>query len=85
MIQIPLKAEAITGHLNGVSLAGQRWPVMECCLGSSVTFEGIRTSIAKMTISLRFSRGKGCSDSLPPPPPPPSGSAHIEHGLLQMQ
>ena len=40
---------AINGplSLNGVSLAGRRWPNIECCFGSFVIFQGIRTIIAK--------------------------------------
>ena len=34
-------------HLNGVSLADRWWPNIECCFGSFVIFQGIRTSIVK--------------------------------------
>ena len=49
-IQIALKAGPIgppaKRHFNGVSLAGHWLPYIECCLGSFVIFQGIRTSIA---------------------------------------
>ena len=33
-------------HINGVSLACQLWPSIECWLGSFAIFQMIRTSIA---------------------------------------
>ena len=49
--QIPRKAGlhwlASEMPLNGFSLAGQRWPNIECWLGSLVIFQGIQTSIAR--------------------------------------
>ena len=36
-------------HLNSVSLAGRRWPNIECWLSSFVIFQGNQTSIAKKT------------------------------------
>ena len=61
-------------HLNGVSLAGRRWPNIECWRqGSFVIFQGTRTSIAKKHyIFVIFQGGSGP----PAPPPPTSGSAH---------
>ena len=44
-------------HLNGVSLACRWWHNIECWLGGSVIFQGIRTSIAKKTYILLFFRG----------------------------
>ena len=45
-IQIALKA-GHHRHLNGGSLAGRRWPNIECWFGSFVIFQRIRTSMAK--------------------------------------
>ena len=51
--------------LNGFSLAGHRWPNIECWLGSLVIFQGIQTSIArKPYIFVVFQGGSG-----PPVPP----------------
>ena len=59
-------------NLNGVSLACQWWPIIECCGGSFVIFQGIRISLAKKPyIFVIFQGGSG-------PPVPPSGSAHGE-------
>ena len=75
MIQISLymghhrPASKTKRHLNGVSLAGQRWPNMECWPGSFVVFQGIRTSIAKKTYNIVIFQGGG--DALSPPQDPP--------------
>ena len=53
-------------HFNGVSLAGDWWPNIECWLGN-FGFPWIRTSCAKKTIFLWFSSG----GSGPPCPFPP--------------
>ena len=45
-------------HLNGVWLAGRRWPNIVCWLGSFVIFQGIWTSIAKNSYFCDFS-GEG--------------------------
>ena len=44
---------------NVVSLAFQWWPNVECWLGSFVTFQGIRTKIAKKLYILWFFKGGG--------------------------
>ena len=60
-------------HLNGVSLAGQLWPNIECWFGSFVIFQGILTSIVKKPyIFVIFSEGVKTSC-------PQSGSAHENH------
>ena len=56
-------------HLNGVSLAGRRWPNIERWLGSFAIFQGIRTSIAKKAYICDFSGGFG--PLAPPPLDPP--------------
>ena len=60
-------------HLNGVLLAGRRWPNNECWLGSFVIFQGIGTIIAKKTyIFVIFQGGGGGGlDTLSPPLDPP--------------
>ena len=61
-------------HLNGISLAGQCWPSIECCwLGSFAIVQGILTSIAKELYSFNFCDFPGGSR---PPVPHPPGSAH---------
>ena len=52
-------------HLNGVLLAGRKWPKTECWLGSLVIFQGIRTSITKTSYMFVIFRGRG-SGSFPP-------------------
>ena len=68
-------------HLNGVSLAGLRWPNnrpnIECWLGSFVNFQGIWTSIAKKPYI--FVIFQGVQTHCPPPPPPSSGTAHGQY------
>ena len=59
---------SVKRHLNDVSLAGQRWPKIECWIGSFVMFQGIRMNIAKKPYMLVFfSRVRTLA---------PSGSAH---------
>ena len=60
---------SVKRHLNGVSLAGQRWPKIECWLGSFVIFQGIRMNIAKKPYMLVFFSAESG-------PLAPSGSAH---------
>ena len=57
-MQYHYKWTIIGPQANGVSLAGQKWPNFEHCLGSLVIFQGIRTNIAKKPYT-------------PMPPPPP--------------
>ena len=57
-IQLTLKV-AIIGtptkrYLNDVSLAGRRWPNIECWLGNFVIFQGIQTSTAKKVNPIYF-------------------------------
>ena len=59
---------------NAVSLAGRRWPNVECWLGSFVIFQGIRTSISKKTYIFVILQGGGGEGRTPCPPS--SGSAH---------
>ena len=61
-------------HLNGVSLACQWWPNVDCWLGSFVIFQGIRTSIVKKPCFCEFSGGGVLT-------PVPSGSAHEQQQL----
>ena len=57
-------------HLNGVSLACQWWPNIECWLGSFMIIQGILTSIAKKPyIFVIFQAGGEVPDPLPPLPP----------------
>ena len=53
-------------HLNYVSLADRWWPNIECCLGSSVIFHGIQTSIDKEPYSFVIFE-KGVRTPCPPP------------------
>ena len=53
-------------HLNGVSLAGQCWPNIECWLGSFVLGQGIRTSIAKKPFIFAIFQGGGSGPPVPP-------------------
>ena len=39
--------QPVKRHLNGISLAGQWWPNIECWLGSFVVLQEIRSSIGK--------------------------------------
>ena len=55
-------------HLNGVSLACQWWPYIECSLGSFVIFKGIQTSFAKKPYIFVIFQGGGGSGSPVPPP-----------------
>ena len=56
-------------HLNGVSLAGRRWPNIECWLGSFVISQGIWSSIAKKAFIFVIFSGAG---GVGPDPLPPS-------------
>ena len=53
-------------HLNGVSLACQWWPNIECWLGSFVIFQSIRTSIDKKPYTFVIFQGVR-TPCLPPP------------------
>ena len=53
-------------HLNGVSLACQWWPNIECWLGSFVVLQGIRTSIGKKPYIFVIFQG-GVRTPCPPP------------------
>ena len=68
MIWICIPDMSGSRSLNGVSLAGRRWPNIECWLGSFVIFQGIRTSITKKTyiFVVFFFRGVGGLNPLSP-------------------
>ena len=51
--------------LNGVSLAGRRWPNIKCWLCNFVIVKEIRTSIAKEPYIIVIFQGR--PDPLPPP------------------
>ena len=60
-------------HYNGVSLAGRRWPNIECWLGSFVIFQvGSEPVLLRKPMFFVIFQGGGSG----PPAPPPSGSAH---------
>ena len=63
-------------HLNGVLLAGRRWPNIECWLGSFVTFKGTRTNIAKKPFGFVKYQGRGFRIPCSPMDP------RIRQGLL---
>ena len=64
-------------NLNDVSLACRCWSNVEWLLGNFVIFQGIRTSIARITCIIVIFRGV-TRPTCPPPTPTPSGSAHVQ-------
>ena len=83
-IEMPLKVghhwPASKTSLNGVLLAGQYWPIIECWLGSFVIFQGIRINIARKPYIFVIFHGGRVSW-----PCPPSGSGHAKVSASKRQ
>ena len=78
-------APPVKHHLNGVSLACQWWPIIECLLSSFVIFQGIRICLAKKpyTVFCDFSAGRGGPDPLSPRLDPHMGKLTISAPYLR--